>query len=413
MNHAWTGGQYSLFRVLFGSYLLVHFAQLLPWATELFSNAGVLPSGSLSPFLHLFPNILALWDGPLFVTALLVAACVLSLLLAIGKADRIAAVLLWYLLACLFGRNPLILNPGLPYVGLLLLVHAALPPAPYGSWAARGRVDPAGSWRMTPSLFAVLWVLMALGYSYSGYTKLVSPSWQDGTALQRILENPLARPGMLGGLLLSLPPVLLKIATFGALLLELLFAPLALLRRVRPWIWTGMLALHGCLILLIDFADLSLGMVMLHLCTFDPRWVRPKTASKPEILFFDGTCGMCHRFTRLVLAEDHNPHPLRIAPLGGDLFQEVVPEADRASLPDSLILATADGTLIFRSNAALHILRHLGGAWRVLAAVLSCFPRPLRDLVYDGVARIRYRLFARPAETCPLLPARLRNRFEA
>jgi hypothetical protein len=32
MRNGWTGGQYSLFRAVFGIYLLVHFAQLTPWA---------------------------------------------------------------------------------------------------------------------------------------------------------------------------------------------------------------------------------------------------------------------------------------------------------------------------------------------------------------------------------------------
>ena len=55
--NGWTGGQYSLLRVLFGAYLFIHFAHLLPWAGELFSSAGVLADGSASPILHLFPNI--------------------------------------------------------------------------------------------------------------------------------------------------------------------------------------------------------------------------------------------------------------------------------------------------------------------------------------------------------------------
>ena len=38
---------------------------------------------------------------------------------------------------------------------------------------------------------------MAVGYTFSGVTKLPSPSWRDGTALARILDNPLARPGPL------------------------------------------------------------------------------------------------------------------------------------------------------------------------------------------------------------------------
>src|SRR5687767_916850 len=67
--------------------------------------------------------------------------------------------------------------------------------APYGSFVARSRPDPGGTWRMPPLLFATEWILMALGYTYSGAAKLVSPSWLDGTAIAQIMENPLARPG--------------------------------------------------------------------------------------------------------------------------------------------------------------------------------------------------------------------------
>src|SRR5438270_824416 len=195
MKNGWTGGQYSLVRAAFGTYLFVHFAQLTPWAAELFSNQGVLADGRASPLLHLFPNVLALWDGPAFTTALVAAAAGLSVPFAAGICDRAAAVALWYVWACLHGRMPLISNPGLPYVGWLLLAHAALPPAPYGSWAARGRTDPANGWRMPEGIFLAAWILMALGYTYSGVTKLVSPSWTDGPALARVLDNPLARPG--------------------------------------------------------------------------------------------------------------------------------------------------------------------------------------------------------------------------
>ena len=87
-------------------------------------------------------------------------------------------------------------------------------------------------------------------------------------------DNPLARPGAIRELLLSLPEWLLHVATWGVLGLELSFAPLALVRRLRPWLWLIMLLMHLGLIVVIDFADLSLGMVMLHLFTFDPGWVK-------------------------------------------------------------------------------------------------------------------------------------------
>ncbi len=413
MKNGWTGGQYSLVRAVFAAYLFVHFVQLAPWAAELFSNRGLLPDGSASPLLGLFPNVLALWDGPIFVTALVIVAAGLSLLFGAGRHDRAAAVALWYVWACLHGRMPLITNPGMAYVGWMLVAHAFLPPAPYGSWAARGRSDPANNWRMPEGIFLVAWTLMALGYSYSGYTKLISPSWLDGTALARVLDNPLARPGPVREALLALPDAVLRPSTWAALALELGFAPLALVRRLRPWLWGTMLAMHLGLIVVIDFADLSLGMVMLHLFTFDPAWIRTRPARATERIFYDGQCGLCHRAVRFVLAEDAAGSAFRFAPLDSDAFRAAVPEADRVGLPDSLVLITAEGAILTRSDAVLHAMRRLGGLWRALAAVGRLIPRQARDRAYDAVARVRLRLFATPKSACPMLPASLRARFEA
>jgi uncharacterized membrane protein YphA (DoxX/SURF4 family) len=273
MKNGWTGAQYSIFRALFGSYLALHYFQLVPWGPELFSTQGLLPAPSLSPLVHLFPNVLAVWDSPRFVQLLLILAALAAVLFAIGLWDRVAAGLLWYLGACFLGRNPLIANPALPYVGWLLLAHVFLPAAPYGSLAARIRKKPNENWQMPPSIYLVAWILMSLGYSYSGVMKLTSLSWLDGSALVRILSNPLARPGILRESLLALPAPFLKIATWGALTLEISFAPLALFRRIRPWIWSAMLGLHIGLFLLISFPDLTAGMVFLHLFTFDPAWI--------------------------------------------------------------------------------------------------------------------------------------------
>jgi hypothetical protein len=282
MNNGWTGRQYSLFRAIFGTYLLAHFIQLVPWGPELFSNHGVLPDGRASPVLLLFPNVLALVDTPAMVTGLLVAGASLSVLFAVGLFDRVAAVGLWYLWACLFGRNPLISNPGIPFVGWMLLAHAFLPPAPPGSLAAWLRPRPGSTWRMPPGIFLAAWIILALGYTYSGYTKLISPSWRDGSALERVLNNPLARPGPVRDAVLSLPPMVLRVATWGALGLELGFAPLALFRCLRPWLWGFMLCMHLGLILLIDFADLSLGMAMVHLFTCDPGWFAHRGTAEPQ-----------------------------------------------------------------------------------------------------------------------------------
>jgi hypothetical protein len=273
MTNGWKGGQYSVYRAIFGLYLAIHYFRLVAWGQELFSNQGLLPVASLSPLAHLFPNVLTIGDSPFFVQALLVAATCFSLLFAIGLWDRAAAGILWYLGACFLGRDPLIMNPALPYIGWLLLAHIFLPEAPCGSLAAWIRRRSNDDWRMTPSIYLVAWIVMAIGYTYSGVMKMTSMSWSDGSALERILSNPLARPGHFRIWILALPPALLKCGTWSALGLEIAFAPLALLRRARPWTWSAMLCLHLGLLLLISFPDLTAGMVLLHLFTFDPAWV--------------------------------------------------------------------------------------------------------------------------------------------
>jgi predicted DCC family thiol-disulfide oxidoreductase YuxK len=397
MKNGWTGGQYTIFRVVFGLYLFVHFAQLAPWSAEVFSSGGILPTASASPILGFFPNLLAICDSPAFVTWFTAVGAGLSLLFAAGIHDRWAAVGAWYLWACLLGRNPLISNPSIPYVGWLLLAHACLPRAGFGDWVGRGRTSGDVPWRMAPSFFAAAWILMALGYSYSGWTKLMSPSWQDGTALLDMVANPLGRHGPVHALLLGLPAIVFKLAAWGALSLELFFAPLSLIRRLRPWLWSLLVAMHLLLILMIDFADLSLGMVMLHLFTFDPAWIRPRGRGAPGTIFYDGRCAFCHGFVRFVLSEEPAGETFRFSPL---------------ATGETIVVRTGDGLQLTRSDAVLVILGRLGGMWRLAAVVAKLVPRVLRDGLYGLFARVRRRLFATPDQACPILPPRLRARFQ-
>jgi predicted DCC family thiol-disulfide oxidoreductase YuxK len=397
MSNGWTGGQYSLFRAVFGAYLFVHFAGLLPWGTELFSSAGMLPS-SASPFITLFPNVLAVNDTPAVVAVLLAIAAIASIAFMVGYRDRVAAIVLWYVLTCLFGRNPLIANPALPFAGWLLLAHALTPLSPYGSWSARGRSDPRGGWSMPPAIYAAAWVVMSAGYTYSGYEKLVSPSWIDGTAVAHVLNNPLARPGVVREIALASPAGALRLATWAALALELLYAPLALVRRVRPWIWIAMAAMHLGLLVLVDFAELSLGMLVLHFFTFDPLWVPGRWIARQDRVLYDGTCGLCHRAVRFVLAEDRLGKAFTFSPLPDD--------------SDSVVVRTEEGRLLRRSDAMIYVLDRLGGLWRAIAVGMRLVPRVGRDFVYDFVARRRYGWFGREATACPVLPPDLRSRFQ-
>ncbi|MBZ5696640.1 MAG: DCC1-like thiol-disulfide oxidoreductase family protein [Acidobacteriia bacterium] len=138
----------------------------------------------------------------------------------------------------------------------------------------------------------------------------------------------------------------------------------------------------------------------------------PPVAPKPEFLFYDGHCALCHRAVKFVLRHDVSGKLFRFAPLQGPTFQAQVPPDRRAGLPDSIVVLTEEGALLVRSDAFLHVLRRLGGGWKGLAAVLVVVPRPVRDFAYDFVARIRYRVFGTKEDWCPIVPPDLRARFD-
>jgi predicted DCC family thiol-disulfide oxidoreductase YuxK len=131
-----------------------------------------------------------------------------------------------------------------------------------------------------------------------------------------------------------------------------------------------------------------------------------------ERIFYDGHCGLCHRAVRFVIARDPEGRRFRYAPLQGMTFAALVSEERRAKLPDSIVVLTEDGRLLSRSDAFVHIMRRLGGFWRLLAGIIGVIPRVIRDGVYDFIARVRYRIFGRREEVCPVTPAELRARFD-
>src|SRR5262245_62865428 len=136
-------------------------------------------------------------------------------------------------------------------------------------------------------------------------------------------------------------------------------------------------------------------------------------AAGAPIILYDGVCGLCNQLNGFVLARDPAGR-FRFASLQSAIAGEILTRHGRDPRDlDTLYLVLDPGRpderLLRKSDAALWILRELGGAWRMTAA-LRLVPRWLRDLGYDLVARTRYRLFGR-YEACPLPDPRPRSRF--
>jgi predicted DCC family thiol-disulfide oxidoreductase YuxK len=198
------------------------------------------------------------------------------------------------------------------------------------------------------------------------------------------------------------------IATWGVLAAELLFAPLALWKKSRPWIWLTMIVLHLGIVLMVDFADLSVGMLMIHLFTFDPAWLPAKKGEDgPLKVAFDGECLLCNRTVHF-LADEDAANTIRFLKLQSPLGQDMMRRAGETSL-DSMLLE-ADGKLRSRSDGALRIMEALGGHWRAFAWLGRLVPLPLRNAVYNFIAAHRLKWFGK-TDACSLPSDAVRSRL--
>lgn len=127
-----------------------------------------------------------------------------------------------------------------------------------------------------------------------------------------------------------------------------------------------------------------------------------------RILFFDGVCGLCNGLVDFIIKIDHQKN-IYYAPLQGEEAQKILGEKIR-SLPDYDTVYFKDELgLHKKSTAILRLLYTLGGWWK-LSAFALIIPKFLRDLIYDYVAKNRYKFFGKK-ETCRLPSSEERQQF--
>jgi len=125
-----------------------------------------------------------------------------------------------------------------------------------------------------------------------------------------------------------------------------------------------------------------------------------------DVILYDGVCVFCSRWTSFIAARDEagrfrftaiqSPYGARLARAFG------IDACD----PDTN--AVIHGGIAFKkSDGALTVLSNLPG-WR-WTKVFFAVPRPLRDAVYDLVAKNRYRIFGK-YDACFVPDAEMRAR---
>ncbi|MBW2423615.1 MAG: DUF393 domain-containing protein [Deltaproteobacteria bacterium] len=378
---SWTGGQYSIYRALLACAVGQQFYERL-----LREVAG----------------------GPEWIALAVTGAGVLAL--ALGWRDRWASGALLGLLVALemhratrgMGDSDPIPSAHFLCLAFLLALHLGIPPRPFLSWEARSRPDPAGDWHLPRRLWHLAWIGLAVA--------------QGAILLVAARPTPGAEPETNA----------LSVVAVGLRLFVVAAAVHPPLRRAA---WSSIVLWQIAWLSAHGWGESHASLWLLHLLAVDPGWLPPRSWRIPsktlEVgsavharLFYDGECGLCHRSVRFVLAEERaTPESLRLrfAPLASQAFETLREHTvdAREPLPDSIVLQLEDGSLATRSTAVLEIASRLGGLWRALSIAGRALPRPALDATYDLVARVRGHVFARPSESCPILPPELRDRFES
>lgn len=108
------------------------------------------------------------------------------------------------------------------------------------------------------------------------------------------------------------------------------------------------------------------------------------------ILFFDDSCGFCHKAVLFFLKRDRK-HQLQFAPLTGKTAAHELKEWLKIHETVDSVVLLEDGKISYYSRAVLRLLWELGGMWKILG-VLSFLPDWLlypSDVIYQLVARCR------------------------
>jgi predicted DCC family thiol-disulfide oxidoreductase YuxK len=125
-----------------------------------------------------------------------------------------------------------------------------------------------------------------------------------------------------------------------------------------------------------------------------------------DVILYDGVCVFCSRWVRFVAAHDVERR-FRFTAIQSSYGTRLA-QAFGINPDDPDTNAVVHGGIVwFKSDAALTVLGALPG-WR-WTRMLRVVPKPLRDALYNLVARNRYRIFGKYDE-CFIPDASLRER---
>ncbi|WP_136481210.1 thiol-disulfide oxidoreductase DCC family protein [Cognatitamlana onchidii] len=129
-----------------------------------------------------------------------------------------------------------------------------------------------------------------------------------------------------------------------------------------------------------------------------------------HLVLFDGVCNLCNSSIQFIIKHDKQQH-FRFAPLQGKTGQALIKtfNIDTAKTDSILLYSPKTNDITYKSSAALKIAQNLNFPINMLAVFLI-LPAFLRNVVYDFIAKNRYKWFGKK-ESCMIPTPELTSKF--
>jgi hypothetical protein len=261
----------GLMRIAFGALTIAWALSFSLDLSDLFGTNGVLPDGPRDPYMW---SVFEHWhdDRALFVgwVVLLLSAFALT----VGWHTRLASIAACVLILSFQHRDPSAFNSGDMLIRIEALFLALAPSGAALSLDQRRRTGIFWSAQMrAPWVIRLMQIQVSVLYLASVRWKLSGAAWPEGTAVAYALR-------LKDMLIAPVPqwfienPLLINVATWGALAVELSLGVLVWNCRLRPWVLLAGVGMHTSIMLTMGVGFFTPAVFVLYLAFISPERVR-------------------------------------------------------------------------------------------------------------------------------------------
>jgi len=114
------------------------------------------------------------------------------------------------------------------------------------------------------------------------------------------------------------------------------------------------------------------------------------------IIFYDGVCNLCNGLVQFILRKDSR-RKFRLVALQSQAGKDHLKQFSISGDTLRTLIVLVEDRIYIRSRAIFKIFNELGGFWN-LFLIFSILPVRFNDLIYNLIAKHRYRIFGKRKE---------------